>query len=146
MINLLQTSRVAGLFMPVVFAVAIIFCLVRVGQTATREYFAEKPVFEWQAQHATGNSHGSIIWRTPDLDAEWKVVYHRINDSRWLTAPAKLTGLVQSDLLTRQRIYDAELPGRALDGPLEYSVFRNRIQVFCGRILAAGERLQARRP
>ena len=146
MMNLLQTGRIAGLFMPFVFAVAIIFCLVRVGQTATHEYFAKTPIFKWEDQRATPNQHGFVVWRTPDLDAEWKVVYHRVNDAHWLTAPARLTGLVQSDLLTRQRIYNAELPALAWDKPLEYTVFRNRVQVFCGRILAAGERLRATRP
>jgi hypothetical protein len=134
MMSLLRSGRVAGLFMPLAFAAAIIFCLVRVGQTATDEYFAKKPFFEWMRQRPEAGRYGAIIWHTADLDAEWKVVYHPNNDSRWRTAAAKVTSLIHSDFLTRHRVYNAELSGLATGRPIEFSVFRNKVRVYSGQI------------
>lgn len=122
--------------MPIIFAVAIVFCLVRVGQTATHEYFAKKPFFEWEQQPPRADPRAAIVWHTADLDAEWKVLYHLCDDPRWHTAAARVTRLVHSDFLTSHRIYNAELSGLAVDRPVEYTVLRNKIRVYSGEIPA----------
>lgn len=120
--------------MPLAFALAIIFCLVRVGQTATHEYFAKKPFFEWEQQRPGADRLGAVVWHAADLDAEWKVLYHLSDDSRWHTAAAKVTSLVHSDFLTRHRIYNAELSGLVIGRPVEYTVLRNNIRVYSGEL------------
>lgn len=146
MMSPLRSSRAAGFLMPALFAVSIIFCLVRVGQTATHEYFFKKPFFKWDQQQDGVDRRGAVVWHADDLDAEWKVLYHLGDDPRWRAAAARVTSLVHSDFLTRHRVYNAELSGLPAGRPIEYKVFRNNIKVYSGEIVAGQTRIHEERP
>lgn len=119
--------------MPAAFVIAIIFCLVRVGQTATHQYFVKKPALQWEGTNPSGQ-HAAIEWAAVDGDANWQVRYHIPAAGRWRTALVRLARKVNSDLLTQHLIYDAELSDLTPGTGGEYEVYRNQLKVYSARI------------
>jgi hypothetical protein len=129
----LNSGRVAGLIMPAAFIISIIFCLVRVGQTATHQYFVNKPVLRWE--HTTsGEPHAALVWAAVDADANWQVRYHAPSEPQWRTAFVRLARRVNSDLLTQHLVYNAELSDLSPGAGGEYEVYRNQLKVYAARI------------
>ena len=124
--QIIHSGRVAGSLMPLVFGIAIIFCLVRVGQTASNEYFVKAPDVKWQT------SAPAVIWYTPDIEGTWKVRYRSRGSSIWHQSPAKLLKLVPADLFTQRRMYSASLSDLSPGQMCEYSVYRGADKVFSG--------------
>ena len=129
----LNSGRVGGSIMPAAFIIAIIFCLVRVGQTATHQYFVKKPALQWEGA-SSAKQHAAIEWATIDGDANWQVRYHVSTAIRWRTAFVRLARRVNSDLLTQHLVYDAQLSDLTPGTGGEYEVYRNQLKVYSARI------------
>jgi hypothetical protein len=127
------SGRLPGLFMPAAFILAIIFCLVRVGETATNEYFVKKPSLKWEDVHS-GQPHAALIWAAADMGASWKVRYHVPKTGEWQTALVHVARRMKSELFTQQLVYDAELSGMEPGSGGEYEVYRNEQKVYSAHI------------
>ncbi len=129
----LISGRLPGLFMPAAFILAIIFCLVRVGETATNEYFVKKPSLKWEDVHSS-QPHAALIWAAADMGANWKVRYHLPQSTEWRTAFVHVARRMKSELFTPQLMYNAELLGMEPGSGGEFEVFRNEQKVYSARI------------
>lgn len=127
------SGRLPGLFMPVAFILAIIFCLVRVGETATNEYFVKKPSLKWEDVHS-GQPHAALIWAAADMGANWSVRYHLPKTPEWKTAFVHVARRVKSELFTPQLVYNADLSGAGPGSGGEFEVYRNEQKVYSARI------------
>lgn len=127
------SGRLPGLFMPAAFILAIIFCLVRVGETATNEYFVKKPSLKWEDLHSD-QPYAALSWAATDMGASWKVRYHVRKTAEWRTAFAHVARRMKSELFTPQLVYNADLPGMAPGLGGEYEVYRNEQKVYSAQI------------
>jgi hypothetical protein len=127
------SGRLPGLFMPAAFILAIIFCLVRVGETATNEYFVKKPSLKWEEVHS-GQPHAALIWAAADMGANWKVRYHVPKTAEWRTAFVHVARRMRSELFTPQLVYNADLSGMEPGSGAEFEVYRNEQKVYSAHI------------
>ncbi len=123
-------SRLAELIMPICFGLAITFCLVRVGQTATHEYFYQKPFLQWNQSDSANLPDPTVTWNSADVKAKWEVRYRPVNARYWRTAYARLVGQVNSEFLTKHLVYAATLNGLLPGKQYEYAVYRNQTKVY----------------
>jgi hypothetical protein len=130
----LFVGRLAELVMPLSFALAIIFCLVRVGQTATHEYFYEKPLLKWTKSDASKPPSPTVTWNAADVNAKWEVRYRPVQDSGWRVAYARLVKRIDSEFLTKRLVYAATLSGLLPGRQYEYAVYRNQTKVYSERV------------
>jgi hypothetical protein len=128
----LNSGRVAGSIMPAAFMVAIVFCLVRVGQTATHEYFVNKPSVNWE-HTSSGEARAALVWAAED-GADWQVRYQYPSASQWRSALIRVAQRMNSEFFTKRLVYQADLSGLMPGAGVEYEVYRDQIKVYSGRV------------
>jgi hypothetical protein len=131
-----DSSRLSSAFMMLAFSGAILFSVVRVARTATREYFFAKPYVQVQP---SAPDAPSISWQADDSDANWRVKY-TTDGHHWQLAEPIVLSRLNTELMTQHRLYKADLNGIGGSKPFQYAVFRNGERVFSGRGLSGVSR------
>jgi hypothetical protein len=123
---MMSHPRFSTLTMPAVFGLALIFSLVRVTETASHEYFVEKP----HLVAASEAGLAAVSWLSPDSDANWLVRYRTPPSTQWQQVAANLVRRVPGDEMRTRRLYEAVLERVARGQSFEFEVLRNGSKAF----------------
>jgi hypothetical protein len=102
------------------FAVALIVSLIRVGATATHEFFIEKP----HLKSTDTTTSPKLEWLAPDTDANWVVRYRNSAAQTWEESSASVAGRVSNEEMRVRRLYHASLQRLTPGDHFEVEVLR----------------------
>lgn len=119
-------ARLSSLSMPVIFTVAIIFSLIRVGASTTHEFFIEKP----HLKSSEPVSSPKLEWLSPDTDANWVVRYRNSAAKAWDEVSADVASKFSDEEMRVRRQYHATLQRLGPGDHFEVEVFRNGEKTF----------------